>query len=178
MLYSDNKHIYMSTVRVQGYIQELNIETRASRKCLERIPESLFEYKPHPKSMNLGYLSVLVAAIPLWIKYMVTAGEIDLSTFERFTPSTNADLVKYFDDNVKAATNALEKTTDEELQSLFSLKMNGNVVYQSPKIIDVGVTLNHWVHHRGQLTVYMRLNDIAVPSIYGPSADDQNFTSP
>jgi uncharacterized damage-inducible protein DinB len=168
----------MGTIRVKAYLQELEIETRASRKCLERIPETLFEYKPHQKSMNMGYLSVLVAAIPLWIKHMVVEGEIDLSTFPQFTPTTTSDLVKYFDNNVKAATEALEKTNDEELQSLFSLKANGNILYQSPKIIDIGVTLNHWVHHRGQLTVYMRLNDIAVPSIYGPSADDKNFTPP
>jgi uncharacterized damage-inducible protein DinB len=167
----------MSTIRVQAYIEELNAETRASRRCLESIPESLFEYKPHPKSMNLGYLSLLVATIPLWIKHMIVDGEIDLATFKQFTPKTTSDLVGYLDDNVKAAREALEKTTDEELQSLFTLKANGNILYQSKKVIDIGMTLNHWVHHRGQLTVYMRLNDIAVPSIYGPSADDKTFTA-
>ena len=168
----------MSTIRAKGYLQELNAETRASRKCLERIPETLFEYKPHPKSMNMGYLTLLVAGIPGWVRYMIEDGEIDLATFSQATPKTTAEMVKHFDDNVRAATEALDKTTDEALQALNTLKSNGNILYQSPKIIDIGTTLNHWVHHRGQLTVYMRLNDIAVPSIYGPSADDRTFTPP
>ena len=85
---------------------------------------------------------------------------------------------KFFLDNIKGAREALQGTTDEELKSPFSLKANGQLLYTSPKIVDVGTTLNHWVHHRGQLTVYMRLNDIAVPSIYGPSADDKSFSPP
>ena len=76
---------------------------------------------------------------------------------------------------MKAAGKALETTNDEQLGTLFLLKSNGQVLYSAPKIVDIGVTLNHWVHHRGQLTVYMRLNDIPVPSIYGPSADDKQF---
>ena len=79
---------------------------------------------------------------------------------------------------MEAARQALQNVTDEDLQSSFSLKANGQLLYTSAKIVDVGTTLNHWVHHRGQLTVYMRMNDIAVPSIYGPSADDKNFTVP
>ena len=77
-----------------------------------------------------------------------------------------------------AARKALENTNDEELKGSFTLKANGQVLYTSAKMVDIGVTLNHWVHHRGQLTVYMRLNDIAVPSIYGPSGDDKSFTVP
>ena len=163
---------------VDAYIRELEAETRATRKCLESIPENLFDYKPHPKSMNLGYLSLLVASIPLWIKLMVTDGEIDLGTFKHFTPKTTADLVNYLDENVKAAKEALDQCSDGDLQSKFALKTNGNLLYEAPKVVDISVTLNHWVHHRGQLTVYMRLNDIAVPSIYGPSADDRTFTAP
>ena len=87
-------------------------------------------------------------------------------------------MVAHYDDNIKAAREALEATNDEDLQNTFSLKANGQVLYTSPKLADIGATLNHWVHHRGQLTVYMRLNDIPVPSIYGPSADDKNFTPP
>jgi uncharacterized damage-inducible protein DinB len=174
-----NKNIIiMGTLRTQAYIQELTTETRASRKCLESIPEKLFEYKPHPRSMNMGYLALLVAGIPGWIKYMIEDGEIDLGTFKQVSPASTAEMVKHFDENVAAARKALEKTTDEALESLFTLKRNGEVLYQSPKIVDIGTTLNHWVHHRGQLTVYMRLNEIAVPSIYGPSADDRTFTPP
>ena len=168
----------MSNTISQYYLAELNAEYKATHICLERIPETLFEYKPHPKSMNLGYLALLVAEIPLWIKYMITHGEIDFVTFDHIKPKTTSELVSHFDDNMKAAREALESATDEALQENFSLKANGQVLYTSRKIVDIGTTLNHWVHHRGQLTVYMRLNDIAVPSIYGPSADDKNYTVP
>ena len=168
----------MSNSKVQSFLQELNGEYKATRKCLEVISESLFEYKPHPKSMTMGYLTLLVAEIPLWIKHMVVDSEIDFVTFKHFQPKTTEELLNHFEENIEAARKALQNSTDEDLQSTFSLKANGQVLYTAPKIIDVGVTLNHWVHHRGQLTVYMRLNDIPVPSIYGPSADDKNFAPP
>ena len=168
----------MSIIKTESLLRELNTEYRATHACLERIPETLFEYKPHPKSMTMGYLALLVAEIPLWIKYMVTDGEIDFVTFKHASPKTTAELVAHFEDNVKAARTALQTTTDEGLENNFTLKANGQVLYTSKKINDIGTTINHWVHHRGQLTVYMRLNNIDVPSIYGPSADDKNFTPP
>ena len=168
----------MSNTRAQSYLQELNAEYRATLKCLESISETLFDYKPHPKSMTMGYLALLVAEIPLWIKHMVVDSEIDFVTFKHITPKTTEELVNHFEENMEAARQALQNVTDEDLQSSFSLKANGQLLYTSAKIVDVGTTLNHWVHHRGQLTVYMRMNDIAVPSIYGPSADDKNFTVP
>ena len=128
--------------------------------------------------MTMGYLALLVAEIPLWIKYMVTDGEIDFVTFSHFQPKTSKELVDHFEDNMNAARKALQGTNDEALQESFSLKANGQLLYTAPKINDISTTLNHWVHHRGQLTVYMRLNDIAVPSIYGPSADDKSFAPP
>jgi uncharacterized damage-inducible protein DinB len=106
---------------------------------------------------------------------MVIDGEIDFVTFNHISPKTNAELVKHFEENMQGARKALEETDDQQLESPFSLKSNGRLLYTSPKMIDIGVTLNHWVHHRGQLTVYMRLNDIPVPSIYGPSADEKTF---
>ena len=168
----------MNNIKSRSFIDELNAEYRATLACLERIPETLYDYKPHPKSMTMGYLSLLVAEIPLWIKHMVVDGEIDFVTFQHMSPGTTADLVKHFNENMEAARKALSETNDEKLQEVFSLKANGKLLYSSPKIIDIGTTLNHWVHHRGQLTVYMRLNDIAVPSIYGPSADDKSFSVP
>ena len=168
----------MSNVKAQSFLHELNAEYKATRKCLEAISENLFEYKPHPKSMTMGYLALLVAEIPLWVKHMIVDSEIDFVTFKHFAPKTNAELVAHFEENMEAARQALQNVTDEELQSPFSLKSNGQLLYTAPKVADVATTLNHWVHHRGQLTVYMRLNDIAVPSIYGPSADDKSFTGP
>ena len=168
----------MSTIKAESFLQELNNEYRATRLCLERISESLFEYKPHPKSMNLGYLALLVAEIPLWIKHMIIDSEIDFVTFKHASPKTTAELVEHFEENMNAAREALKGTTDEALANPFSLKANGQLLYTSPKVVDIGTTLNHWVHHRGQLTVYMRLNDLAVPSIYGPSADDNRYSAP
>ena len=169
----------MSSVKTQLLLQELNAEYKATRNCLERISESTFDFKPHPKSMNMQYLVLLVAEIPLWIKHIIEDGEIDFVTFKHEAPKTTNDVLTYFENNMKAARKAFEGTSDEELETgTFTLKANGNVLYTSHKLLDVGTTLNHWVHHRGQLTVYMRLNDIAVPSIYGPSADDKTFKAP
>lgn len=168
----------MSNIKAQSYLKELNAEYKATRKCLETISETLFEYKPHPKSMTMGYLALLVAEIPLWIKHMIVDSEIDFVTFKHFAPKTTTELVNHFEENMEAARQALQTVTDDDLQAPFSLKANGQVLYTAPKLSDIGTSLNHWVHHRGQLTVYMRLNDIPVPSIYGPSADDKSFTGP
>jgi uncharacterized damage-inducible protein DinB len=157
------------------FLAELEAEVQATRKCLERVPETLYNWKPHEKSMNMGYLVLLVAQIPKWITHIIEISEIDLATFSNFQPKTTKELVDHFDENIAGAKNALKKVSDQELSTNFSLKGNGQLIFTSPKKENVGSTLNHWVHHRGQLTVYMRLNDIAVPSIYGPSADDRTF---
>jgi uncharacterized damage-inducible protein DinB len=157
------------------YADELKSEAAATRKCLERIPISLFDYKPHEKSMALGYLALLVAEIPKWIAYIIEKGVIDFATFQHTQPKTTEELVKHFDDNMQAAMNALKGATNETFNGSFALKNQGQVLFESSKKINVSSSINHWVHHRGQLTVYMRLNDIAVPSIYGPSADDKTF---
>ena len=165
----------MNNTFAMAFLKEMESEATATKKCLERIPETSFEYKPHPKSMKMGYLALLVAEIPLWIKYMVETGEIDFVTFPHFAPKTTQELVNHLEENLEGAKTALQNVSDDELQQHFTLKANGQVMYTAPKIQDIGTTINHWVHHRGQLTVYMRLNDIAVPSIYGPSADDKTF---
>src|SRR5215204_5000716 len=110
----------MSQTITQAYLRELKAEQRATRTCLERISESLFDYKPHPKSMNLGYLVLLVAEIPLWIKHMVIDGEIDFVTFKHASPKTTAELLAHFDENMQAAMAALQGVSDEDLQEPFS----------------------------------------------------------
>jgi uncharacterized damage-inducible protein DinB len=173
------KAVAMSKILTAFLIRELSSEYRATKACLERIPAKLYDYKPHPTSMALGYLTLLVAEIPLWIKHMVIDGEIDFAGFKHQSPKDSDEMLAHFEENMKEANAALEATNDEALQEeTFTLKRNGQVLYTSKKLADIGVTLNHWVHHRGQLTVYMRLNEIAVPSIYGPSGDDKNFTPP
>ncbi|MDQ2657370.1 MAG: DinB family protein [Bacteroidota bacterium] len=159
----------------KDFSKELQSEVRASRRCLEAIPDKLYKYKPHEKSMELGYLALLVADMPRWIIDMIEKSVIDLATYQRFELSTPDALVKYFDDNVAGAKRTLERVSDKDLEGIFELKVGGKVVMSSSKKVSVRQTINHWVHHRGQLTVYMRLNDIAVPSIYGPSADERTF---
>ena len=106
---------------------------------------------------------------------MIKDDAIDFATFKHIPAKTTDDLLAQFDENIKTAKEALQNVTDEQLVQTFSLKTNGQVIFSSPKKDSVSSTINHWVHHRGQLTVYMRLNNIAVPSIYGPSADDKSF---
>jgi uncharacterized damage-inducible protein DinB len=157
------------------FSREIESEVRATRRCLEAISEKLYKYKPHEKSMEFGYLALLVADIPRWISDMILKSEIDLASYKRFELSTTAALLKYFDDNIIEARRVLEHAGNDELANLFELKVAGKVVMSSTKKESVQQAVNHWVHHRGQLTVYMRLNDIPVPSIYGPSADDKAF---
>jgi uncharacterized damage-inducible protein DinB len=157
------------------FLHELEAEAPVTRKCLERIPESMFTWKPHERSMVTSYLALIVAEIPRWITTMIETSEIDFTTFKHFQPKTTADLVNQFDENLISARNALQKVTDEELAQLFYLKNNGVTLFSSPKGDSIGSSINHLVHHRGQLTVYMRLNEIPVPSIYGPSADEKVF---
>ena len=167
--------IMANKIFTEAFIKELEDECNASKRCLERIPEHLFEYKPHPKSMNMGYLALLVAEIPLWISVTIEKGLIDFATFQHAQPTTNQELMEHFENNFEGAIVALQNCTDEELDAPFVLQANGKELLRQSKKESVASTINHWVHHRGQLTVYMRLSDIAVPSIYGPSADEKTF---
>ncbi len=157
------------------FLEELEMEMTASRKCLERIPAELFEYKPHEKSMAMGYLALIVAEIPRWLSVILEEGEIDFATFTHPTVKNGEELVAYFDKNMEGARKALQNATNEQFAETFSLKSGGTLLMSSSKKESISSSINHMVHHRGQLTVYMRLNDIAVPSIYGPSADDKSF---
>ena len=166
----------MSSIKLnEEYIIELEAEAPATRKCLERIPIELFGWKPHEKSMELGYLAILVADLPRWIAYIIEKSVIDFATYEQFTPKTTDELVKHFDESMMSAKNALQNMSDETFSENFYLKNNGVILFTSSKKDNIGSSINHMVHHRGQLTVYMRLNNIPVPSIYGPSADEKTF---
>jgi uncharacterized damage-inducible protein DinB len=157
------------------FINELDAETGASRKCIERIPEELYSWKPHDKSMEMGYLTLLVADIPRWITYIIGKGEIDFATYDHFQLSSAAKLIEHFEDNIRKARTSLQSLTDDILTRSFTLKNSGTVLLNSPIDESISSALNHWVHHRGQLTVYMRMNNIPVPSIYGPSADETAY---
>lgn len=158
------------------FLHELKAEVPATRKCLERIPMDLSNWKPHERSMELGYLTLLVAEMPKWIVDMIVKSKIDIGSGTNYEkPKTTEELVKLFDDYVTQAKEVLQNVSDEELSEDFQLTNGDQVLISSPKDENISSTLNYWVHHRGQLTVYMRLNEIPVPSIYGPSADDPSF---
>lgn len=158
------------------FLKELESEEEATRKCLERVPESLYDYAPHEKSMKMSSLLTVVAEVPKWISITLEKGEIDLATWEKYKLTTSADLLKYFNKNMELAKKSLKNVSDQELmEKMFYLKMNGKELMNGRQDESVSSEIRHWVHHRGQLTVYMRLNDILVPSIYGPSADEKDF---
>ncbi len=159
----------------QIYALELLSEAEAARKCVQSVPESLYEYKPHEKSMKMGNLALTVAGIPDWIRHIIEVGDVDFQTYKLDTPKTTQEMVKFFDKNLAAAKQALEAVSDEALQKPFSLKMGEQVLTTGNKNDTIRDTINHLVHHRGQLTVYMRLNNIPVPKIYGPSGDDTKW---
>ena len=123
----------MSNTFGQRILNELESEANATRKCLERIPVSKFDWKPHEKSMQLGYLALLVAEIPKWISTMVEKPEIDFATFEHFQAKTTAELVKHFDENMEKARKALQNVPDEALTEPFHLKRQGQILFTASK---------------------------------------------
>ena len=159
------------------FIAELEREAAVTRRTLERVPEGLYDWKPHEKSMPLGYLAELVARLPSWPVFMIEKDELDLAT-DKKPPQlrTSQELVRALDEGVAQARKAFENTTDDHLMKIWRLLYAGHVSWEQPRYIALrdGV-FNHLAHHRGQLTVYLRLNDAPVPSIYGPSADEGGF---
>jgi uncharacterized damage-inducible protein DinB len=170
-----NTIVMANNLLAAQFLKELEAEAAASRKCLERVPENLFKWKPHERSMEMGYLAIIVMEIPRWVSTAVEAGEINFGTFKHATPKDGAELVAEFDKNMEEARRVLGKASDEDLAGMFYLKAGDKVLMSGTKLETVSSSINHGVHHRGQLTVYMRLNNIPVPSIYGPSADDKTF---
>jgi uncharacterized damage-inducible protein DinB len=159
----------------QIYLSQLDSEAEATRKCLERLSDDVLDFKPTEKSMPLKSLAITVSEIPKWIASIINEGDIDFATYPRFKMGSVDDLPKHFQECMTAARKALEGVTDEELMKEFSLKMKGETLSTDTKKNSVDSTIRHLVHHRGQLTVYMRLKNIPIPKIYGPSGDDQSW---
>ena len=163
----------------QLFIDELEREAPRTRRALEQVPLDRDDWTPHPKSMPLGRLAGLVAGMPSWIALIIDQDELNLtpppgqSTYEQ--PATNT-LVAVHEANVQKGRESLAKTNDEFLMTTnWRLLAGGKVVLNQPRHIVLRDTINHLAHHRGQLTVYLRLVGQKVPAIYGPSADDQQF---
>jgi len=159
-------------------LAELERGAASTRLALKRLPEGHNDWKPHPRSMPLGYLASLVATMPAWIVTMVKEDELDLKSpgAAKFKPlewRTRSELVAALDAGLTEAREALSNTTDEHLMKPWRFKVGDHVVDQNLRHIMIEhAVFSHLAHHRGQLTVYLRLNEASVPALYGPSADE------
>lgn len=162
----------------QSLLPEFEQEMASTRRELERIPEDKFSWKPHEKSMSIVRLSGHIAEIPGWTGMTIQTGSLDMAPIDgpAYTPTeykNRAGILKVFDKNVTGARAALASVSDETLHEDWSLLAGGQTIFTIPKLACIRTwVLNHIIHHRAQLGVYLRLNDIPVPAIYGPSADE------
>ena len=161
------------------FLSELDREVERSRRVLTEVPAGKYDWKPHDKSMAFGYLADMVATIPTWITMEIKQAELDVAPA---TPNrqperreTSEALLQALDKAAADARSALEGTTDEHLMTPWKLLARGQVVIEMARHAMIRDTINHWAHHRGQITVYLRLMGAKVPAIYGPSADDKRF---
>jgi uncharacterized damage-inducible protein DinB len=162
-------------------LPEFDHEMANTRKTLERVPDDKFAWKPHEKSMSLGGLSTHLANIPSWTPQTFDRDELDIAPpgeppYRVEEAKSRAELLAAFDKNVASARAALEAAGDENWQGKWSLLMGGSPIFTLPRTAVMrGFVMNHLIHHRAQLGVYLRLLDVPVPSIYGPSADEGGF---
>ena len=159
---------------------QLDREIGRSRRALEEAPEGKYDWKPHDKSMIFGYLANMVATIPTWVAMQINQDELDIapasgSAMEQQRLDSSADLVAALEKSAAGAKAAFAKTSDEHLKTSWRLLAHGQVVMEAPRFEMIQDTINHWTHHRGQMTVYLRLMGAKVPALYGPSADDKEF---
>jgi uncharacterized damage-inducible protein DinB len=169
-------------VKLTDYLLgELDREGPLTRRALEAVPEGRDDWTPHPKSMPFGRLAGLVAMMPAWLTMMIEKDELDVSppagtksSFQREL-KTRKDRLDTLEEGMAGARKAIQGTTDDHLMKPWQLKAAGKVVAEAPRYAMMQDAINHLAHHRGQLTVYLRLNDLKVPAIYGPSADDKRF---
>ena len=148
-------------------------EMPPTRKVIERVPSDRGEWRPHPKSFPIGHLAQLVSIMPWWISNMARESKLDLATWPPYTFEKTEKLLADFDSSVRDAKSALGDFRDSDLDVVWSLVAGDKVMLARPKGEMLRQTLRHLVHHRGQLTVYLRLLDIPVPCTYGPTADDR-----
>ncbi len=154
-------------------LPEFEQEMATTRRLLERVPSDRGSWKPHPKSFALGHLAQLVAWMPGWIANTIRHTELNLASAPAYSFETTETLLAMFDTNVQEAREALTAATDTEFQVPWSLKHGDRVLFTAPRGTVVRTHINHLIHHRGQLTVYLRLLDVPLPPIYGPTADER-----
>lgn len=163
---------------VDSLLPEYDHEFATARRLLERVPEGDFGWKPHEKSMTLGQLAGHVANLAWWCSMTIKDSSYDVTVSDPEAtlepPASRDALLQGFDQKVKAAREALAKTTDAEMMAPWTLKSGGQEIFTMPRIATLRTfVMNHMIHHRGQLSVYLRLRNVPLPSIYGPSADEQ-----
>jgi uncharacterized damage-inducible protein DinB len=163
------------------FVSELDREVARSRRALEQVPDGKHDWKPHEKSMIFGYLSDMVATIPTWITMIVKQDELDIAPKggqqqPRGARNTSTEYLQALDKAAADARAALEGTDEAHLQTPWRLLAGGQVVLELPRHEMIRDTINHWAHHRGQMTVYLRLMGATVPALYGPSADDKRYS--
>ena len=154
------------------FLPEFDQEMATTRRLLERVPSDKAAWKPHPKSFSMGHLAQLVARMPGWITQMMRETRLDVSGAPAYSLETTQVLLEEFDRNVAEARRALDASEQDYVVS-WSLASGDRVFMTMPRAAVVRQTINHLVHHRGQLTVYLRLVDVPLPSIYGPTADER-----
>ena len=163
---------------IAALLQEFDNEAKTTRRILERVPSDKLSWKPHPKSMSLGVLALHVAGSPAVICGWAAEDETEFKGEPPPMPSSTTEILAAHDQSVKKSKEMLGGLGDAGMQKMWSGKAGGNTLMTMPKAVLVrSMVMNHWIHHRGQLSVYLRLLDVAVPSIYGPSADDNPFAS-
>ncbi len=153
-------------------LPEFDQEMAATRRVIERVPDNDPGWKPHPKSFSIAHLAQLLAAMPGWLGQTLTGTELDLGSGPGYSDQTTEALLATFDENVAQAREAIVAAEDSDYGVPWSLKMNGNVLFTLPRGAVIRQHISHLSHHRGQMTVYLRLRDVPVPSVYGPTADE------
>ena len=163
----------------QAFLQEFDTEAKTTRRVLERVPADKFSWKPHPKSMSLGELAMHTAMVPGFICGWACEEETKLGGGDKPPVATStADLVAAHDQSVAKYKETLDQLGDGGLSKSWKASAGGQTLFEMPKTALIrSIALNHWYHHRGQLSVYLRLLDVPVPSIYGPSADENPFAA-
>jgi uncharacterized damage-inducible protein DinB len=162
----------------EALLPEFDQEMGHTRKTLERVPEGKPDWKPHEKSMPMGYLSVHIALLPSWGKEVITKDSLDVAPpgappFQMPTAKSRIELLEMFDKSAAEGRAAIADASDEHLRKPWTLLAGGKTIFTMPRIMVLrGMVMNHIIHHRAQLGVYLRLNDVPVPAIYGPSADE------
>jgi uncharacterized damage-inducible protein DinB len=154
-------------------LPEFDQEMATTRRLLERVPSEKGRWKPHEKSFPLGHLAQLVASMPGWITKTLLDTSVDLGAFTGYSYEQTEALLAQFDHNVQEARAAIASSKDADYRVSWSLKWGERVIFTLPRADVVRQNINHLIHHRGQLTVYLRLVDVPIPSIYGPTADEK-----